>query len=200
MWRRTGVPALAQPSCLYLCRWRRSVLQWSPSHNPPSRAETCSETNHMFPIVRKTIMCIKHKLHVHDNYTVTACDLRQVSLPKMALFFEHRKEIQHLPHGFLWKKISIASARIFTLSTWGCQYSSCTVFLGFVVMREKNVGLVRNSSPGGIPNSWDIVRWILFFTALERWNDKSNRGWVQSTRFVDESLPTLSILLCWSSQ
>jgi len=30
-----------------------------------------------------------------------------------------------------------------TLSTCGCQYSSCMVFAGLLVIREKNVGLVR---------------------------------------------------------
>ena len=44
-----------------------------------------------------------------------------------------------------------------TLSTWGCQYWSCIVLAGFVVICEKNVGFVKYNFSEEIENSLAIA-------------------------------------------
>jgi len=54
----------------------------------------------------------------------------------------------------------------FTLSMWGCQYSSCWVFAIVPLILEKKVGLVRYSSVGSKSNVSAITAWIRSRTFL----------------------------------
>lgn len=86
------------------------------------------------------------------------------------------------------------SLLLLTLSTCGCQYSSCVVLAPVLFILEKNVGLVRYMAEELIPNTWAILCWILCLTSLQR----------SHTAHSAQSVTLLSCCFCssvshWSS-